>query len=468
MNENDLASAFNTLRSHSINSSSAKASATCTPVDASPLGREQSSVFEVLENTNDSAFITGRAGTGKSYLLDFFVKHSRKNVVVVAPTGVAAIKVGGQTIHSFFHIPPETPISKESLIPSASKKELYKALDTVVIDEVSMVRSDVMDAIDCVLRKANESALPFGGKQMLFLGDLYQLPPIATPQEMRYLDDTFGGVFFFYAPAVRKGGLKKYELTHVFRQKDPNFIEILNEVREGIISDDNLARLNERANAPINNEPAIIIAPTNDAAERTNEVMLNNIDEPLYTYEAVVQGDMRETEFPTQRALRLKVGARVMMLRNDLGTASDRSDENRRWANGTLAQVSRLTEDQIWVMINGISHQIDMETWKKVQYSYDPHKKTLRKRVTASFIQFPVKLAWAITVHKAQGATYQSVGVDMATGMFAEGQTYVALSRCTDMNKLYLSRPIERQDIKISNEVKVFLNRSSKDNWFEE
>ena len=431
------------------------------PADTSSLGYEQSQVFETMENTNKNMFITGRAGTGKSYLLNFFMKNSQKNVVVVAPTGVAAINVGGQTVHSFFRIPPKTPIDKKELVPGASRREIYRALDVVVIDEVSMVRSDVMDAIDYVLRVCNNKDLPFGGKQMLMFGDLYQLPPVAKPQVARYLDDTFGGVFFFNAPAIGQCNLAVHELTHVFRQKDPRFIEILNGVRDGSITSKDLDYLNQRALAPQpedEEELAIIVAPTKDTVERTNEAMLGSIDEPVYTYEARVEGNFRETEFPTQRVLRLKVGARVMMLKNDIGTESDRPEERGRWVNGTLAQVSRLSSDSIWVMINGVSHQLSPVTWEKRQYEYNAKDKELKVRSTASFCQFPITLAWAITVHKAQGATYQSVGVDLGSGMFAEGQTYVALSRCVDMNKLYLTRPIEPRDIKVNNEVKAFMN----------
>ena len=418
-----------------------------------------------MEGTGRSMFITGRAGTGKSYLLNFFVANSNKNVVVVAPTGVAAINVGGQTIHSFFNIPPKTPLQKDDLRPSPRLRDLCRALDVVVIDEVSMVRSDIMHAIDYILRVSNGNNIPFGGKQMLMFGDLYQLPPVAQPQVRRYLDDTYGGVFFFNAPAIKRCDLGIHELTHVFRQKDPVFIDILNEVREGMVTQENLDLLNRRADilAPSDDDAegglAVVIAPTRDAVERTNESKLNAIDDqPVYTYEAHVEGDFRETDFPTQRVLRLKVGARVMMLKNDIGTSSDRPEEKGRWVNGTLAQISRLSKDSIWVFINGVSHQINRETWSKHQYSYDATTKKLDRRVTARFTQFPVTLAWAITVHKAQGATYQSVGVDLDKGMFAEGQTYVALSRCVDMNKLYLSRPIDERDILTSNEVKAFMS----------
>lgn len=467
MGSGGLASIFNSRRPQRRDAVGAPRRA--KPVDKTLLGYEQGLLFDEMENTNKSMFITGRAGTGKSFLLSFFIANSNKNVVVIAPTGIAALNVGGQTIHSFFKLPFSVPILEENLVPSASKRELYRRLDTIVIDEVSMVRADIMDAIDCILKEANDSSLPFGGKQMLLFGDLYQLPPVANPQVKRYLDDAYGGSFFFNAPAVKESGLLVRELTYVFRQKDPVFIDILNQVREGRISEDSLDLLNSRANVPVptdedeDGELAIVIAPTKDVVERTNEAMLESIDEPLFTYEAEIEGDFRETDFPTKRVLRLKVGARVMLLKNDANTYSDTPGEGRRWANGTLAQVSRLSEDSVWVMVNGVSHQLNRCVWSKRRYAYDPGKKELESRVTATFLQFPIALAWAITVHKAQGATYQSVGVDMGDGMFAEGQTYVALSRCVDMDHLYLTRPIGREDILTSNEVKEFMRTNGRE-----
>lgn len=454
----NLGSLFNSRQS-SQNVSQIRQDEVTRLVDKSILGNEQRFVFDALENSTESFFITGRAGTGKSFLLDFFVKNSRKKVVVVAPTGVAAINVGGQTIHSFFGIPPKTPIPYEEIIPGTRKKELFRCLETVVIDEISMVRADVMDAIDYILKISNKNDLPFGGKQVLMFGDLYQLPPVARPQVKRYLDDVFGGVFFFNASVIRQNGIRYYELTHVFRQKDPVFIDILNQVREGEITEESLSILNRRAAVPVpdDEEIAIMIAPRRDTVDRANESMLENIDEPLYIYEAHVEGDFKETEFPALKTLKLKVGARVMMLANDQGDESGFANEGRRWVNGTLGQISRLSKDSIWVMINGVSHQINKHTWHKSQYSYDSATKQLSSRPTAMFTQFPVALAWAITVHKAQGATYQSVGIDLDKGMFAEGQTYVALSRCTDMERLYLTRPISGDDIMTSAAVKSFM-----------
>lgn len=462
MSKVGLASIFNARRGKGRDLPIERPAKAQGPVDTAGLGREQRELFDIMENTDKSLFVTGKAGTGKSYLLNFFVANSQKAIAVVAPTGVAAINVRGQTIHSFFRIPTKTPFSKEDLRPTPSQELLYQELDAIVIDEVSMVRADVMDAIDHILKSANKSDRPFGGKQMLMFGDLYQLPPIADPQEKRFLDDMFGGTFFFHAPAIRVG-LEIHELTHVFRQKDPCFIEILNQVREGDISDASLRRLNQRA-IDMDEDPAVVIAPTRQAVDLINSTTLNNDDEcegPVFSYEAAIDGNIKETEFPTQKTLKLRVGARVMMLKNDSGTSSNRPQENHRWVNGTLAQISRLSKDAIWVMVNGVSHRLDRFTWQKIRYAYDEKKKKLNSRVTASFTQFPITLAWAITVHKAQGATYQSVGVDMASGMFAHGQTYVALSRCVDMNRLYLSRPVSRTDILTSEEVKAFMHDTS-------
>lgn len=410
-----------------------------------------------MEATNKSMFVTGRAGTGKSYLLNFFIQNTSKNVAVLAPTGVAAINVGGQTIHSFFRLPPYTPIPEDKLRPNNNRAQMYACLDAIVIDEASMINAEVMNAIDQILRYASRVDAPFGGKQMLLFGDLYQLPPVVNPQVRRYFDDRYGGAFFFNAPGIKSCGLEVHEMQHVFRQKDPVFIDILNGVRDGSITDEKLATLNERAYVSAEEDMAVIIAPTKDAVSRINDEMLQNIPERMYVYEASVTGDIKENEFPAPRVLRLKVGARVMMLQNDSDSTSNRPEEGRRWANGTLGQISRLSEDHIWVMINGVSHQIDRVTWNKNQYAYDPRTKKLDRRVSASITQFPVTLSWAITIHKAQGATYQSIGIDMANGMFAAGQTYVALSRCVDMNRVYLTRPITHEDILTSNEVKGFL-----------
>ena len=458
MSESRLASIFNSQKPKQQPKNAAPKQPVRKEVDKSPLGYEQQQVFDLMETTNKSVFVTGRAGTGKSYLLNFFIRNTSKNVAVLAPTGVAAINVGGQTIHSFFRLPPVTPIPEDKLRPYANRAQMYACLDAIVIDEVSMINAEIMNAIDQILRFATRTNIPFGGKQMLLFGDLYQLPPIANPQVRRYFDDRYGGIFFFNAPGIKSCGIEFREMQHVFRQKDPVFIDILNGVRDGSITDEKLALLNERANASADEDMAVIIAPTKDAVSRINEQMLQDIPERMFTYEAEVTGDIKENEFPAPRVLRLKVGARVMMLKNDFDSTSTRPEESRRWANGTLGQVSRLSEDHIWVMINGVSHQIDRVGWNKFQYAYDAKNKKLESRWTASITQFPIMLSWAITIHKAQGATYQSIGIDMANGMFAAGQTYVALSRCVDMNRVYLSRPITHEDILTSNEVKGFLD----------
>lgn len=458
MSESRLASIFNSQKPKQQPKSSAINQPGRKEIDESLLGHEQQQVFDLMETTSKSMFITGKAGTGKSYLLNFFIQNTSKNVAVLAPTGVAAISVGGQTIHSFFKLPPHTPIPEESMHPSTNRARMYACLDAIVIDESSMINAEIMNAIDQILRYATQTDIPFGGKQMLLFGDLYQLPPIANPQVRRYFDDKYGGIFFFNAPGIKSCGLEVREMKRVFRQKDPVFIDILNGVRDGSITDDKLDLLNERAHVSAEEDMAVIISPTKDAVSRINDEMLQSIPDRMFTYEADVIGDVKENEFPVPRLLHLKVGARVMMLKNDSDSTSSKPEESRRWANGTLGQVSRLSDNHIWVMINGVSHQIDKVTWNKTQYVYDAKTKKLDHRVTASIKQFPVTLSWATTIHKAQGATYQSIGIDLANGMFAAGQTYVALSRCVDMNHIYLTRPITHEDILTSNEVKGFLD----------
>lgn len=466
MGSSRLASIFNSCARSQGDFSTASTPVAKSAVDTSCLGEEQERLFGLMEQTNDSMFITGKAGTGKSYLLEFFIRNTSKNVAVLASTGVAALNVGGQTIHSFFRIKPTAPIPEEDLKPAESRKRIYRCLDAIVIDEVSMISPELMNAIDQVLRNAMGEDIPFGGKQMLLFGDLYQLPPVAGPQEKRYLDDIYGGSFFFNAPGIKESDLHIHELSYVYRQKDQEFIEILNGIRDGSISDEDLALLNTRAETSADEDMAIVIAPTNDAVSVINQSMLDSLEEPLYVYESAVVGNIKESAFPVPAKLELKVGARVMMLKNDSNSTSMKPEEGRRWANGTLGQVSKLTDDFIWVMINGVSHQINRENWNKLQYEYDARSKRLKQRKVAELEQFPVKLSWAVTVHKSQGATYQSVGIDMADGMFAEGQMYVALSRCTDMNHLYLSRPITRDDIKTSAEVKAFMAEHEKELGF--
>lgn len=434
-------------------------------IDFSLISDEKVKLFHQMENTNETMYITGRAGTGKSYLLDFFVKNTKKSVAVLAFTGMAAMNVNGQTIHSFFRIPPydeETRLPSE-LVPQNLKidqraKYILRHTDTIVIDEASMVSSALLNAIDIKMKLAHDNDLPFGGKQIILFGDLYQLPPVANGQTNRYLNDTYGSIYFFATPALKEVPFKVYELKEIFRQKEQFFIDILNNVRTGKITQENIDKLNER-HEPLNPyQRCLTIVPTNRAADEINARKLDMLDGKEYIYEAEISGNFKESSFPTDIYLKLKVGAQVIILVNDTDIInSDEHDRGKRWCNGTLAIVSELGDDYIKVMVNGVEHHLDKCCWTIGEYRYDEKEKKLTTTPKATFTQFPIKLAWAITIHKAQGQTYQSVAVDLDEGAFAAGQAYVALSRCVSFDNLYLNRPVQFDDIIVSQEIVEFM-----------
>lgn len=434
-------------------------------IDTSTLNQEKVDLFWRMERTHETMYITGKAGAGKSYLLEFFVKHTRKNVAVVAPTGVAALNVGGQTIHSFFgldiNVQNLDEIRRKGVF--GKRKVILEKLDTLVIDEASMARVDLIDAIDLKLQLANGNTLPFGGKQVILFGDLYQLPPVVEAQVDRYLVDKYGSVFFFAAPVFRRTTFNFYELKTVFRQNDVAFVGILNDIRTGNVTSNELAALNSRCGLLENrsvHDRFVTLTPRNETAARINQQMLDQISRPEYTYNATISGDFSKNAFPTEATLKLKVGAQVMVLVNDtLDDFQEKGNKGRRWVNGTLGVISELGKDYIKVMINKVEHSIDQHEWARCEYEYDATKKKLISRPIATFKQFPVRLAWALTIHKAQGQTYQSVAVDLEGGAFAAGQTYVALSRCVSLENLYLTHPIRREDIIINQEVASFMGK---------
>ncbi len=418
-------------------------------VEEIKLSEEQSKILSLLENTRDIYYITGKAGTGKSVLLRYFVANTTKQVVVLAPTGVAALNVGGQTIHSFFKIPFDLDLHNISLDPKT--RELLRNIDVVVIDEVSMVRVDLMEAISIKLQKACGNDLPFGGVQMIMFGDLYQLPPVVTDGELeRYFNHNFGGHYFFNSTSIKKSNMKTCELEHIFRQKDPVFKEILNSIRVGNTSESILSALNERVveNGYIGN--SVTLAGTNATVSSINSKKLAQLDGEESIYEAKIWGNIQESSFPTEKHLKLKVGAQVMLLKND-------TEKPRRWVNGTVGVISKLSKDVIKVNIDGVDHTIIPASWDKIRYEYDTETRVLKKKVISSFSQFPLKLAWAITIHKSQGKTYQSVLIDLSGGAFAHGQTYVALSRCVSLDGLYLNSPIKHEDIIVDPDIIEFM-----------
>lgn len=421
--------------------------------DSVKLSAEQQKVYDTIENSNSNVYITGKAGTGKSLLLEYFVGHTRKTVAVVAPTGIAALNVGGMTIHSFFKFPPDV-IDPKKVNVDYKTREILRNIDAIVIDEVSMIRVDLMEGISAKLQIARRDDRPFGGVQMIMFGDLYQLPPVVTDGQLhRYFNHNYGGIYFFNAPSVEKTDLQIYELSNIFRQKDPEFRSILNSIRNGDGSPEILSKLNVRTDVQIPETGFVTLAGTNNTVSRINHKKLDALEGNEKTYDAEVTGDIKESAFPTERKLQLKVGAQIMMLKND-------TEKPRRWVNGTLGVVVQLGNDSIRVNIDGVEHTVNRETWQKIKYEYDHEERVLKKIPVSEFTQMPVRLAWAITIHKSQGQTYQSVAVDMSDGAFAHGQTYVALSRCKSMEGLYLTTAIRREDIIVDEEIVEFMKKS--------
>ncbi|MFA7301432.1 MAG: PIF1 family DEAD/DEAH box helicase [Candidatus Shapirobacteria bacterium] len=416
------------------------------------LSDEQQKLFNRFENTKSHMFITGKAGTGKSVLLQYIKLHTQKNIVVVAPTGVAALNVGGQTIHSLFLFPP-TFIDTKALHLSPKSKKILKNIDTLVIDEVSMVRADLMDGIDYLLRLARDSQEPFGGVQLLMFGDLYQLPPVVNePDLINYFEQLNGGFYFFHSMAWNGTELEIYELLENFRQTDENFKLILNALRSGDIDDISLQNLNTRSTIPSPETGVIVLATTNSTVFQINHSRLNELPDVAFTFSATVEGDLDSYSYPTEGQLILKKGAQIMMLKND---------SKKRWVNGSIGTVESVNKTQIKVKIDGQVHEISQETWQKIRYEFNSDKRQVEEKVVSSFTQFPLRLAWAITVHKSQGQTYDSVVIDMGRGAFAHGQTYVALSRCKRLDTLYLKRPLTQNDIIIDPKIVDFMKKAN-------
>ncbi len=400
--------------------------------------KEMMQAYRLLKNTNTSFFLTGRAGTGKTTFIKNAQKEINKNFVILAPTGVAAINAGGMTIHSFFGFEPKvlTPFDKASL--NKENYAILRAADTIIIDEVSMVRCDLIDAINRTLQKCMRNMLPFGGKQMLFVGDMFQLEPVLTSDDKEEMKSMYGDrkPFFFNAEVFSHITINPIELRQVYRQTDTKFLSLLDNIRNETAGKAELVTLNNRVCEPQDDDRAIItLTSTNKVAKNINETMLAKMQEPEYIFEGSVEGDFVVEKFSTtERILRLRVGAQVMFTRNDTG---------KRWVNGTLGKVEAINDNTITVKLNnGESHIVDRVTWEKVRYTYNKETKTVNKSIVGTFTQFPLKLAWAITIHKSQGLTFDNVRIDLSGGVFAAGQTYVALSRARSLDGLYLQKPV--------------------------
>lgn len=407
-------------------------------------------------------FITGQAGTGKSTLLKLFRSHTRRNVAVLAPTGIAALQVGGQTLHSFFNLPLHV-IHEDDIKLDNRRVQKYCALETLVIDEVSMVRSDVMHAIDITLRIGRPKAmrhLPFGGVQVVLIGDLHQLPPVVTRTELPVLRSLYGGEFFFNAPGYLVGRFNVVELKRLFRQSDKRFIGLLNQVRRGYAPPAVLEAFRDRvkpgchADAFNESEAMILLMGTNKMADDHNNRRLATLPGVPRIFKAALEGRFDKQNLPAPLDLYLKEGAQVMFLKN--------MHENSV-VNGTIGVVLRFEEGPqplVVVDVKGRSMKVSRAEWPDFEYALDPGTRKLSTKVVGRFFQYPLKLAWAITVHKSQGLTFEKVHIDLGKGAFAHGQAYVALSRCRTLDGITLKQALTQRDLIIDRfVVDFFRNR---------
>jgi ATP-dependent DNA helicase PIF1 len=438
------------------------------------LSEEQQRLFEYIESTENNVFVTGRAGTGKSTLLTHLIENTEKKVAVCAPTGVAALNVGGATIHSLFGFPIGILGTQEIRRHlSRRTREVLAAIDMLVIDEVSMVNADLMDGIDTALGIAKgRTKLPFGGTQVVMFGDPYQLAPVPGDNEVRaYMAENYQSNWFFDAHVWRNDSLERYELTEIFRQKDENFKHILNAIRVGQATQEMLDEINSAGNRWPTHDDVIRLATINNQVNSVNQSRLARIDVQSKTFHAIYgDGDQRAfgNTLPAEPVIELKVGAQVMFIKNDDGNKRAKDGTVlKRWVNGTIGRVVELpSSGGVVVEVEGERLEVGMSTWEKVRYEIDEEfdeatgkvKEVLVAVPVAEFRQIPLRLAWAVTIHKSQGQTYDEVQIDMGSGAFSPGQTYVALSRVRSLEGLFLTRAIRMNDIMVDPNVLRFMS----------
>ena len=414
---------------------------------------EQQHALNLIAKSSCSFFLTGRAGTGKTTFLKLVQENVQKEFLVLAPTGVAAINVGGQTIHSFFGFDTSVQAPGDYGYLNPDKAELVRSVDTIIIDEVSMVRCDLVDAMDRTLRLYRENPAPFGGVQMVFVGDMFQLEPVVTQADKEVLMDLYetGSFGFFKAGVFKQMSLRKIEFVKVYRQTDPVFLGILDRMRVGKTTSEDIRILNERSFAPgkENGGMQIVLTSTRRDAQNINTMRLNMLQGDAKTYLATYQGNFSpSTADVAEPELSLKVGAQVMFSKND---------PSRRWVNGTLAIVTNLADEAVTVELkNGSRYEVERAEWEKIEYAYDRKSKTCQKVVVGVVSQFPLRLAWAITIHKSQSLTFDNVAVDFGRRVFGCGQAYVALSRSRSLQGLELLRPISLSSVMVSQDAIEF------------
>lgn len=400
-----------------------------------------------IEQSTDAYFITGRAGTGKSTLLRQFCKTTRKKHVVLAPTGIAALNVGGQTIHSFFKFPARI-ITKDTL--KIKRRKSFKKLECIVVDEISMVRADLLDGMNYFLQYQRENTLPFGGVQLLFFGDLFQLPPvIGKGDEKEIYRQLYDSAYFFDAKVMQSLSWQAIELKQVFRQKDPFFVSLLDKIRLNQADEEDLNYINEICTDYSANERALTLTSINYKANLLNSKKLKELPGDEQVFLSMVEGDFSPSYYPTPEVLRLKTGAQVIFLRNH---------PEGHFVNGTLGTIAEFDTESVKVEVQQANQTriIDVEkvTWERIRYipSSDAAK-PFKEEVIGTFTQFPLKLAWAMTIHKSQGQTFDQVNIDLGTGAFEYGQTYVALSRCRSLAGIALQSKIQLKDIMVDDRV---------------
>ncbi|MCC8113938.1 MAG: AAA family ATPase [Bacteroidales bacterium] len=425
---------------------------------------EFQNALALIAYTNQSVFLTGKAGTGKSTFLQYLTRTTKKKYVVLAPTGIAAVNAGGQTLHSFFKLPfkPMLPTDPEVVSITRLRErmkynkqhiKLLKSLDLIIIDEVSMVRADTIDFIDRLLRVfCGNLRQPFGGKQLLLVGDVFQLEPVITGDVKDVLAHHYrDGSFFFNAAAFHELSIVPIELRKVYRQSDPQFISLLDRVRVGAPSLSDIQTLNARVEnqaSLIDDDFTMTIATRRDMVDHINHTRLESLTTPEHKFVGTINGEFPENSLPTDMELVLKEGAQVVFVKND---------PERRWVNGTIGRIVDFGEDGIMVELeDGSKHAVIPETWENVKYEYDEEKQEVTENVIGSYMQYPLKLAWALTIHKSQGLTFDKVIIDVGQGAFSGGQTYVALSRCRSLQGIKLRSTVNARDIFVNQRVVAF------------